>query len=109
MSLTIRRFAYTAWDTRLHISLGVTGRAPPKRARRRSRGPPLPTHVRLSHLPDHQRLMPTQLVPLLQRRPLGVHVPLYLSLLFRPPPPVLFDRELTYPLSTAHHFNDFDY
>ena len=54
--------------------------------------------------------MPTQLVSSHQRRPLGVHVPLYLSLLFSsPPPPVLFDREFAYPRSTAYHFIDFDY
>lgn len=40
-----------------------------------------------------------------QRRPLGIHVPFYSSLLFRPPPPVPFDREFTHP----HHFNNFDY
>ena len=40
-------FAYTAWNTRLHISLSITDRAPPKRAQRSSRGAPLSTHVRL--------------------------------------------------------------
>jgi hypothetical protein len=103
---SIRR-AYTAWNTRLRLSSSITDRVPSKRAQCSPRGPPLSTHVRLSDLPDHQRLMPTQC------RPLGVHVPLYPSLLFRPPPSlppsVLSAREFTYPPSTAYHFNDFDY
>jgi hypothetical protein len=60
-----------------------------------------------SDLPDHQRLTPTQC------RTLGVHVPLYPSLLFRPPPLIpssaLSDREFSYPLSITYHFNDVDH
>ena len=54
-----RARTYTAWNTRLRLSPGITDGAPPKRSQRRSRCPPLSTHVRLSDLPD-QRLMPTQ-------------------------------------------------
>lgn len=61
----------------------------------------------VSDLPNHQRLMS------MKCRPLGVHVPLYPSLLFRPPPSLppsaLSAREFTYPPSTAYHFNDFDH